>query len=89
MSQAFFTLSLGIGAMEIFGSYLDKKKRITGEAINIICLDTLVAPPYIPHIYGNFHTLPMPMAHPAETRIKPNREANFSLFSINPSQINA
>ena len=43
MSQAFFTLSLGIGAMEIFGSYLDKKKRITGEAINIICLDTLVA----------------------------------------------
>lgn len=43
MSQAFFTLSLGIGAMEIFGSYLNKKKRITGEAINIICLDTLVA----------------------------------------------
>lgn len=43
MSHAFFTLSIGIGAMEIFGSYLDKKKRITGEAVNIICLDTLVA----------------------------------------------
>lgn len=43
MSQAFFTLSLGIGAMEIFGSYLDRHKRITGEAINIILLDTFVA----------------------------------------------
>ena len=43
MSQAFFTLSLGIGAMEIFGSYLDRKKRITGEAVNIVLLDTLVA----------------------------------------------
>ena len=43
MSQAFFTLSLGIGAMEIFGSYLDKKKRITGEAVNIVLLDTFVA----------------------------------------------
>lgn len=43
MSQAFFTLSLGIGAMEIFGSYLDRKKRITGEAVNIILLDTFVA----------------------------------------------
>ena len=43
MSQAFFTLSLGIGAMEIFGSYLDRKKRITGEAISIVLLDTFVA----------------------------------------------
>lgn len=43
MSHAFFTLSIGIGAMEIFGSYLNKKKKITGEAINIILLDTLVA----------------------------------------------
>ena len=43
MSHAFFTLSIGIGAMEIFGSYLGKKKRITGEAINIILLDTFVA----------------------------------------------
>ena len=43
MSQAFFTLSLGIGAMEIFGSYLDRKKRITGEAVNIGLLDSFVA----------------------------------------------
>lgn len=43
MSHAFFTLSIGIGAMEIFGSYLDRKKRITGEAVNIIFLDTFVA----------------------------------------------
>lgn len=43
MSHAFFTLSIGIGAMEIFGSYLDKKKRLTGEAVNIVLLDTLVA----------------------------------------------
>lgn len=31
MSQAFFTLSIGIGSMEIFGQLLDRKKRITGE----------------------------------------------------------
>lgn len=43
MSHAFFTLSIGIGAMEIFGSYLDKTKKITGEAISIILLDTFVA----------------------------------------------
>ena len=43
MSQAFFTLSLGIGAMEIFGSYLDRKKRLTGEAVSIVLLDTFVA----------------------------------------------
>lgn len=43
MSQAFFTLSIGIGSMEIFGSYLDRKKRITGEAVNIVLLDTFVA----------------------------------------------
>lgn len=43
MSHAFFTLSIGIGAMEIFGSYLDKKKKLTGEAVNIVLLDTFVA----------------------------------------------
>lgn len=43
MSQAFFTLSLGIGAMAIFGSYLDKKRSITGEAVYICILDTTVA----------------------------------------------
>lgn len=43
MGQAFFTLSLGIGAMEIFGSYIDKSRSLTGEAIHIAVLDTFVA----------------------------------------------
>ena len=43
MSQAFFTLSLGIGAMAIFGSYLDKERSLTGEAMSIGILDTFVA----------------------------------------------
>lgn len=43
MGQAFFTLSLGIGAMAIFGSYIDKSRALTGEAINICLLDTVVA----------------------------------------------
>lgn len=43
MSQAFFTLSLGIGSMAIFGSYLDKDRSLFGEAINVAVLDTFVA----------------------------------------------
>lgn len=43
MNQAFFTLSLGIGAMEIFGSYMSKEQTLTGEAIRICALDTFVA----------------------------------------------
>ena len=43
MGQAFFTLSLGIGAMAIFGSYIGKDHTPTGETINICLLDTLVA----------------------------------------------
>lgn len=43
MNQAFFTLSLGIGAMAIFGSYIDKKRTLLGESINIAILDTFVA----------------------------------------------
>ncbi len=43
MGQAFFTLSLGIGAMTIFGSYFDRKRSLGGESIRIICLDTTVA----------------------------------------------
>lgn len=43
LSQAFFTLSIGIGAMLIFGSYLDHTRSLTGEAINITALDTSVA----------------------------------------------
>ena len=43
MNQAFFTLSLGIGSMAIFGSYIDKKRTLLGEAVNIAVLDTFVA----------------------------------------------
>ena len=43
MNQAFFTLSLGMGSMAIFGSYIDKQRSLTGEALHVILLDTLVA----------------------------------------------
>lgn len=43
MNQAFFTLSLGIGSMGIFGSYIDKKRTLLGESVNIAILDTFVA----------------------------------------------
>lgn len=43
MNQAFFTLSLGIGSMAIFGSYIDKKHSLLGESLNIAVLDTFVA----------------------------------------------
>ncbi len=43
MGQAFFTLSLGIGCMAIFGSYIGKEKRLTGEVMYIMALDTFVA----------------------------------------------
>lgn len=43
MGQAFFTLSIGQGSLSIFGSYIGKEKRLTGEAIWIIVLDTFVA----------------------------------------------
>lgn len=43
MGQAFFTLSIGIGALAVFGSYIGKRKRLTGEAVWVIMLDTFVA----------------------------------------------
>jgi len=43
MNQAFFTLSLGIGSMAIFGSYLGKERSLMGESVNIIILDSFVA----------------------------------------------
>lgn len=43
MSHAFFTLSIGIGSMEIFGSYLDKDRSLVGESRNVVILDTFVA----------------------------------------------
>ena len=43
MNQAFFTLSLGIGAMTIFGSYIGRERTLLGEALNVAALDTVVA----------------------------------------------
>lgn len=43
MGQAFFTLSIGIGAIAIFGSYIHKDRSLTGEAMTILSLDTAVA----------------------------------------------
>lgn len=43
MNQAFFTLSLGIGSMAIFGSYIGRERALTGESIRVAALDTFVA----------------------------------------------
>lgn len=43
MGQAFFTLSIGIGSVAIFGSYINKERRLLSEAVTIISLDTFVA----------------------------------------------
>lgn len=43
LNQAFFTLSIGMGSMEIFGSYMDKKHTLLGESLQIAILDTFVA----------------------------------------------
>lgn len=43
MNQSFFTLSLGMGAMAIFGSYIGKDRALMGEAVNVALLDTFVA----------------------------------------------
>ncbi len=43
MNQAFFTLSVGIGSMAIFGSYINKDRALLGESVSVICFDTFVA----------------------------------------------
>ena len=43
LGQAFFTLSLGIGALAIFGSYIGKDHSLVSESLNVVVLDTLVA----------------------------------------------
>ena len=43
MNQAFFTLSIGIGSMQIFGSYMSREQALAGEAVRICALDTFVA----------------------------------------------
>ncbi len=43
MGQAFFTLSIGIGSLQIFGSYIGKERALTGEGVSVLLLDTMVA----------------------------------------------
>lgn len=43
MGQSFFTLSIGIGSLSIFGSYINKERALMGEAISVMALDTMVA----------------------------------------------
>ncbi len=43
MNQAFFTLSIGIGSMAIFGSYIGRERSLLGESVNVIVLDSFVA----------------------------------------------
>lgn len=43
MAQAFFTLSIGIGAIQIFGTYMDSQRTLASEGLSILCLDTTVA----------------------------------------------
>ncbi len=43
MAQAFFTLSLGIGSMAIFGSYINKQRALAGESVRVIGIDAVVA----------------------------------------------
>lgn len=43
MGQSFFTLSIGIGSLSIFGSYIGKERSLTGEAVSVMALDTAVA----------------------------------------------
>ena len=49
MNQAFFTLSLGVGAMAIFGSYIGKEHALLGESVRVVVLDTFVALTCRPH----------------------------------------
>ena len=66
MNQAFFTLSLGIGAMAIFGSYIGKERTLLGESINVAALDTLVA------IVSGLIIFPACSAHNLEVDSGPN-----------------
>lgn len=66
MSQAFFTLSVGIGAMTIFGSYMKKDRRLPGESMNIILLDTTVA------LLAGFIIIPACFAYGVEPGVGPS-----------------
>ena len=60
MNQSFYSLSLGIGCMSIFGSYIGKEKTLLGEAVNVAVLDTLVA------VFAGLIIIPACFAHGVE-----------------------
>ena len=62
MNQAFFTLSLGVAAMEIFGSYMSKDHALAGEGVRICALDTFVAVMAGGRIWGSLFFLFMTFA---------------------------
>lgn len=66
LAQSFFTLSIGIGSMEIFGSYIGKEKSLLNEGIHIVSLDTLVA------IMAGFIIFPACFAYNIETTSGPS-----------------
>jgi NSS family neurotransmitter:Na+ symporter len=66
LAQSFFTLSIGMGSMEIFGSYIGKEKRLLGEGIHVVALDTLVA------LMAGFIIFPACFAYNIETTSGPS-----------------
>lgn len=66
MNQSFFTLSLGIGSMAIFGSYINKEHALMGESINVAILDTFVA------LCSGFIIFPACSAYGVEVNSGPN-----------------
>lgn len=77
MTHAFFTLSIGMGSMQIFGSYLNKDKTIVGEATSVVLLDTFVA------LMAGFIILPACFAYGVE----PDKGPSL-LFTTLPSVFN-
>ena len=69
MTHAFFTLSVGIGAMEIFGSYQKREHSIPGEAANIVILDTFVA------LMAGFIIIPACFAYGVQPDAGPDRKS--------------
>ena len=77
MNQAFFTLSLGVGAMAIFGSYIGKERSLLGESVNVVVLDTFVA------VMAGFIIFPACFTYDVEVTAGPSLlfEAMTSVFA--------
>ena len=77
MNQAFFTLSLGVGAMAIFGSYINKERSLLGESVNVVVLDTFVA------VMAGFIIFPACFTYDVEVTAGPSLlfEAMTSVFA--------